>query len=84
MLKKRVGPDNCIDGNLDTKCTTKNEPYPTVTLDFGKVVDIGQVSRPGLGHFSPFLCSVGVIYQGLHFVDQTISGKAFFFIIECE
>jgi len=41
--KKKFGPDNCVDGDLDTTCRTKNEPYPTLTIDFGKVVEIGQV-----------------------------------------
>ena len=44
--KKKFGPDNCVDGDLDTTCRTKNEPYPTLTIDFGKVVEIGQVSLP--------------------------------------
>ena len=51
--KKKFGPDNCVDGDLDTTCRTKNEPYPTLTIDFGKVVEIGQVSLPSQSHFFP-------------------------------
>ena len=51
--KKKFGPDNCVDGDLDTTCRTKNEPYPTLTIDFGKVVEIGQVSLPNQSHFFP-------------------------------
>ena len=41
--KNKLGPDKCNDGNADTVCTTKSEPYPTITLDFGRPVDIAQV-----------------------------------------
>ena len=41
--KNKLGPDKCEDGNIDTVCTTKSEPYPSITLDFGKPVDIAQV-----------------------------------------
>ena len=41
--KNRLGPDKCEDGNVDTVCTTKSEPYPTIILDFGQPVDIAQV-----------------------------------------
>ena len=41
--RNKLGPDKCDDGNVDTVCTTKSEPYPTITLDFGKPVDIAQV-----------------------------------------
>merc|ERR1719222_1031098 len=33
-----------MDGNTDTVCTTKSEPYPFITLDFGHPVDIAQVA----------------------------------------
>ena len=42
--KNRLGPDKCNDGDLDTVCTTKSEPYPTVTLDFGQAVQIAEVN----------------------------------------
>ena len=42
--KNRLGPDKCNDGDLDTVCTTKSEPYPTVTLDFGQPVQIAEVN----------------------------------------
>merc|ERR1711899_427078 len=41
--KARLGEDKCIDGNKETVCTTKREPYPSITLDFGHPVDIAQV-----------------------------------------
>ena len=41
--KARLGEDKCTDGNMDTVCTTKSEPYPSITLDFGRPVDIAQV-----------------------------------------
>ena len=41
--KNRLGPDKCEDGNVDTVCTTKREPYPTIILDFGQPVDIAQI-----------------------------------------
>ena len=61
--KKKFGPDNCVDGDLDTTCRTKNEPYPTLTIDFGKVVEIGQVSLPSQSHFFPltYMLSFGDI-----------------------
>ena len=42
--RNRLGPDKCNDGNLDTVCTTKSEPYPTITLDFGRPVEIAEVN----------------------------------------
>ena len=42
--RSKLGPDKCEDGNIDTVCTTKSEPYPTITLDFGQPVDIAQVN----------------------------------------
>jgi hypothetical protein len=42
--KARLGEDKCTDGNTDTVCTTKSEPYPSITLDFGRPVDIAQVA----------------------------------------
>ena len=42
--KARLGEDKCMDGNTDTVCTTKSEPYPSITLDFGRPVDIAQVN----------------------------------------
>merc|ERR1711899_316653 len=41
--KARLGEDKCMDENTDTVCTTKSEPYPSITLDFGRPVDIAQV-----------------------------------------
>merc|ERR1711970_931450 len=41
--RNKLGPDKCEDGNIDTVCTTKSEPYPSITLDFGHPVDIAQV-----------------------------------------
>ena len=74
--KKKFGPDNCVDGNQDTRCRTKNEPYPTLTIDFGKVVEIGQVSLPRLRHFfQTYLHSFGAIHRVLPFLDCTIPVK---------
>ena len=42
--KARLGEDKCMDGSTDTVCTTKSEPYPSITLDFGHPVDIAQVN----------------------------------------
>ena len=41
--KNRLGPDKCNDGNLETVWTTKREPYPTITLDFGRPVLIAEI-----------------------------------------
>jgi len=41
--RAKLGEDKCTDGNKETVCTTKREPYPSITLDFGHPVDIAQV-----------------------------------------
>ena len=43
VRKKKLGSDKCADGNLETLCTTKKKPFSTITLDFGKPVEIGKV-----------------------------------------
>ena len=41
--RQKLGEDKCTDGNKETVCTTKSEPYPSITLDFGHPVHIAQV-----------------------------------------
>ena len=43
VRKKKLGSDKCADGDLETLCTTKKKPFSTITLDFGKPVEIGKV-----------------------------------------
>ena len=43
MRKRHQGPDKCADANFDTVCTTKKKPYSTITLDFGRPVEIAKV-----------------------------------------
>ena len=44
IKRSRFGPKNCADGDPATRCQTKKEQFPTITLDFGKVVNIATVS----------------------------------------
>ena len=41
---RRWGPDKCSDGDPTNFCRTDEERFPTITLDFGKVVHIATVS----------------------------------------
>ena len=37
------GPDMCVDGDLETMCTTLRKAYSSITLDFGEPVEIAKV-----------------------------------------
>ena len=37
------GPDMCVDGDLETMCTTNRKAYSSITLDFGEPVEIAKV-----------------------------------------
>ena len=59
--KARLGEDKCMDGSTDTVCTTKSEPYPSITLDFGHPVDIAQVDSKSKQLWDPqclWQCSI--------------------------
>ena len=41
--KVQIWPQKCTDGHPKTRCQTKKERYPTITIDFGRVGNIATV-----------------------------------------
>ena len=41
--KNKFRAEKCIDGDLDTVCTTKKKRYSTITIDFGTRVEFAKV-----------------------------------------
>ena len=50
IKRSKFGPKKCADGDPTTCCQTKKEGYPTITIDFGKVVNIATVSSSSCTH----------------------------------
>ena len=77
--KARLGEDKCMDGNTDTVCTTKSEPYPSITLDFGHPVDIAQVILGVLLQCFYRTHSWSVPYLFCHWLTPVVKTLAMFY-----